>query len=278
VPDAAMPDAAMPMDYHTHTHFSWDSSMTPEELVARAAELGIRELAVTDHIEVEPGYHGADQYDWRAAWREVSAAREKYRGRLNVAFGVEVSFQSRYAGKIADLLRQAPFDFVLGSVHSVDGIDYSTRAVEELEGLARDPLVALEPYFRELTAAAESGLFDVIGHLEVFLRGGIDAWGRDLAARVWPRVRKCLGAIVRSGAGIEVNASGLRQGLRQTLPRSRVVRAYYALGGRVVTVGSDGHRPATVGYGIPRAVALLRRVGFEHLTAFRERRPVAVPL
>lgn len=266
------------MDYHAHTCLSWDSAMTPGELVRRAVELGIGELAVTDHVEFDPTYHGFGAYDYEGARRAVAAAAGPYRGRINVAFGAEISFEARHVADIVAFLDRSRFDFLIGSVHGADGVDFSAADPEELRGLPRDPLVALKPYFREVRAAAESHMFDVIGHLEGFLRGGGEVWGPGLADAAWPAVRQCLKAIAASGTGIEVNASGLRQRPKQLLPAERALAEYFTLGGRRVTVGSDAHRVDCVGSGVEQATAALRRAGFRCLTAFRDRLPVAVPL
>ena len=49
------------------------------------------------------------------------------------------------------------------------------------------------------------------------------------------------------GVYLEVNSSGFRQGMDAPLPDDTVLSLYYALGGRMITVGSDSHTPNDIG-------------------------------
>jgi histidinol-phosphatase (PHP family) len=46
------------------------------------------------------------------------------------------------------------------------------------------------------------------------------------------------------------------------------------MGGEILTIGSDGHRPDHVGFGLPTALDLARAAGFTRIASF-ERRKVA---
>ena len=43
----------MLMDYHIHSNYSADGEMTLSEACLRAIELGIDEIAFTDHIDID---------------------------------------------------------------------------------------------------------------------------------------------------------------------------------------------------------------------------------
>jgi histidinol-phosphatase (PHP family) len=76
-------------------------------------------------------------------------------------------------------------------------------------------------------------------------------------------LREIFRTAMRNGIGLEVNTSGLRQGLGATIPAFRQIRLYRELGGEIITVGSDAHYPKDVGAGIADGYKLLREAAFD---------------
>jgi histidinol-phosphatase (PHP family) len=119
------------------------------------------------------------------------------------------------------------------------------------------------PYFDEVLAAIRSGLFDTLGHL--------DYVKKYLAEHVPPAAfaarpdayEPLLRALVETGTALEVNASGLRQSPGETYPAPWVVARFRALGGEVLTAGSDAHRAHSFAYGLARAYEIAAAAGFE---------------
>ena len=90
---------------------------------------------------------------------------------------------------------------------------------------------------------AEWGQFDVLAHITYPLRYIIGDYGREINLdRFQPLIDKLFYTIIRKGIVLEVNTSGLRQKINATLPDEELLRRYYGLGGRLVTIGSDAHR------------------------------------
>jgi histidinol-phosphatase (PHP family) len=84
-------------------------------------------------------------------------------------------------------------------------------------------------------------------------------------------------AVVARGKGIEINTSGMRQPLGESLPNEEILGWYRACGGELITTGSDAHTPAHVGDGIAEATRMARRVGFEGVATYRKRTPTIHP-
>jgi histidinol-phosphatase (PHP family) len=124
----------------------------------------------------------------------------------------------------------------------------------------------VEPYFREVAAAARSGLFDVIGHLDVVKRYLMPHLAPATLAAAPELYEPALRALVDSGTGLEVNTSGLRQGPGETYPTEAIVRRYRELGGTRVTAGSDAHRAGTFAFGLEDGYRAVARAGFRDLT------------
>src|SRR5713101_2957744 len=76
---------------------------------------------------------------------------------LRVKLGLEADYFPGTESYIADMLREWPFEFVLGSVHVLN-----PQYRERFGHLPPDALI--DAYFDELAAAAATHLFDSISH------------------------------------------------------------------------------------------------------------------
>jgi histidinol-phosphatase (PHP family) len=257
----------LPLDSHVHTDQSFDSQVPIDVYGALAAERGIAELAITDHIDFDPRW---PNYNPDFAVREaiVRAAAERWAEHgVAIRFGLEVSYESSREDEIREHLKTHAYDFVIGSVHvNIDSPYHASRVRSWVAGRSLDEIV--EPSFGEVIAAARSGLFDTIGHL--------DSVKRHLLPHVAPAqladrpdlYEAMLIALVESGTGLEVNTSGLRQGARETYPSPAVVARFRELGGQRITAGSDAHRPSWFAYGLDAAYRIAADAGFSDI-AFR---------
>ena len=136
----------------------------------------------------------------------------------------------------------------------------------------------LAPYFSQVVAAARSGLFDTIGHLDVVKRYVYPhILPSQLAARP-DLYEPALAALIESGTSLELNTSGLRHTVAETYPPAAVVERFRALGGRRVSVGSDAHRTDWLAWGLDEGYRILARAEFAELTFRRGRERVAIPL
>ena len=65
-------------DYHTHSDFSSDSSTPLEENIKKAVDLGLREIAVTDHIDFDyPDPDFPFVFDYAPYRAEIERLKEK---------------------------------------------------------------------------------------------------------------------------------------------------------------------------------------------------------
>ncbi len=262
-------DRDLPLDAHLHTDLSPDSDVPIDVYCAAAIERGIPELAITDHLDFDPrapSYAFADFARRERVVREA-AARWVDRG-LALDFGVEISYESRREGEIREHLAGHPYDFVIGSVHAMGGSPYTgERIAGWVAGKSMAEIVA--PYFAEVEAAARSGLFDTLGHLDYVKKYVVDHVPPAAFAAAPEVYEPVLRALVESGTGLEVNASGLRHAPREPYPAAWVVARFRELGGEVVTAGSDAHRAHSFAYGLGRVYAVAAAAGFHELAIRR---------
>jgi histidinol-phosphatase (PHP family) len=270
----------LPLDAHLHTDLSPDSNVPVDAYGALAAELGIAELAITDHVDFDPRDPAWEYRSFADRERTVRQAAERWADRgVAIRFGVELTYNRTWEDDIRSHLARHAYDFTIGSVHDWPGSPYRGRDLVARWVAGRSLAEIVEPYVLEVTAAARSGLFDAIGHLDVVKRYLMpDVTPAQLAAA--PELfEPALVALVESGTALEVNTSGLRQPPGETYPGPALVARYRELGGRRLTAGSDAHRDHTFAFGLEAGYRLVAGAGFRELTFRRggERVAVAIP-
>jgi histidinol-phosphatase (PHP family) len=250
-----------PSDYHVHTRFS-DGEGGPGDVAARAARLGMREVGIADHLVLPPYDDPVDWWD-EARFEEYAAAiraADEARPEVRVLFSIEVDYTPVTLEAASAMLRARPPDYVIGSVHFVDGEAFDLA--DSLEGeVWRDVDRLYRRYYELVAEAAATGLFDVIGHLDLPKRFGTRP--RDPSS-VEAALAAALEAIAASGAAVELNTAGWRHPIGEAYPESAILARCAALGIPVM-LGSDAHRPDDIGYGFARALARVGAAGYDGL-------------
>jgi histidinol-phosphatase (PHP family) len=268
----------LPLDAHLHTDQSPDSLVPIDAYAALAVELGIAELAITDHVDFDRRDPAYDFASFAERERVVRGAAERWAARgVAIRFGVELTYNRTWEADVRAHLARHRYDFTIGSVHEWPDSPYAPERVETW--VAGRPLAeVVGPYFEEVAAAARSGLFDTIGHFDVVKRYLLPhVQPADLAAQ--PEVfEAALRAIVDSGTALEVNSSGLRHRVAEAYPPPAVVARFRELGGRRVTVGSDAHRSEWFAWQLEAAYRSAAAAGFESFVFRRGGAPVQIAI
>jgi histidinol-phosphatase (PHP family) len=268
----------LPLDAHLHTDLSPDSDVPIDTYAAQAAERGIPEIAITDHVDFAPGTPAYRYATFEQRERTVREAAERWADRgVAIRFGVEITWDSRWADDIRDHLRRHTYDFTIGSVHVYRDSPYDAANVAGWVA-GRSLADIVRPYFAEVEAAAQSRLFDAIGHIDVvkrYLAPLVTAADLGGAPEVY---EPALRAVVDAGAALEINTSGLRQESGEIYPSPAIVARFRELGGRRITIGSDAHRADTFAWALDVGYEAATAAGFEELSFRRGSTPVAVPI
>jgi histidinol-phosphatase (PHP family) len=256
----------LPLDAHMHTDLSPDSTVPIDVYAAAAIEHGVAEIAITDHVDFEPGAPAFGYATFEDRERIVRDAAERWGPQgVQIRFGVELTYDRAWEADIRDHLARYAYDFTIGSIHDRVDSPYNPRNVAAwVAGRTLADIVA--PSFDEVEAAARSGLFDAIGH--------IDGVKRYLYPHVMPAAFEAapelyepiLRALVDSGTALEVNTSGLRYSIQTAFPHPAVVSRFRELGGRAVTVGSDAHSAHHANWGLADGYLIVADAGFDALT------------
>jgi len=264
-----MPDRQsrdLPLDAHVHTNLSPDSNVAIDDYAASALERGIAEIAITDHVDFEPGAPAFGYTTFEDRERVVRGAAERWGPQgVQIRFGVELTYDRSWETDIRAHLARHAYDFTIGSVHDrVDSPYHPRRVAAWVEGRSLAEIVALS--FDEVEAAARSGLFDAIGHIDGVKRY-VFPYVKPAAFEAAPELYEpILHALVESGTALEVNTSGLRYSIEAPFPHPAIVARFRELGGRALTVGSDAHRLEQLSWGLADGYAIAAMAGFGELT------------
>jgi histidinol-phosphatase (PHP family) len=268
----------LPLDSHLHTDQSPDSEVPIDAYAAQAAARGIPEIAITDHVDFDPRDPAYRYTAFADRERTVRAAAERWADRgVTIRFGVELTFNTRWADEARDHLRRHRYDYVIGSVHEWPDSPYLPARVGAWVA-GRSLAEIVRPYYDEVVAAARSGLFDTIGHLDVvkrYLYPHVTPADLGAAPEV---IEPALRAIVDAGVALEVNSSGLRHLVGETYPAEATVGRFRELGGERVVAGSDAHRSDWFAWRLDEAYRLIEAAGFDGLAFRRGAGPVRIAL
>lgn len=261
-------------DYHLHTRDSADSTEAMDRVCERAVELKLDEICFTEHYDTDPYDIGYAHYDDARYERRLAAARARFGDQLVIRKGLELDFQSRYAGQLAERLSGGRFDYLIGSVHCVFGVMVSRAVIER--GFPPDEVY--RAYFDEIRGLIATGLPNCLGHLD-YVRKLL--W-RELAGYRYGeyerQMRDIVERLVRAEIGLEVNTRNFGPGGQPMVPGVDVLTMYREAGGRIVTLGSDAHQAWQVARGFPEACRMLSQAGFREMMTFEAGLPVPRPL
>ena len=272
---------AFPCDTHTHTARCGHAVGADEAYVKAAMAAGLAAIAVTDHLHFYWLPAGANDPRLAMAAEElpryvdaVLALKARYAGRVEVLLGIEADFVPGAEERLAALLAAYPFDVVLGSVHWLDGWWVDAPASRARYAAGQDEVDRIWARYAELAvAAARSGLFDVLAHLDLPKKFGFRST-RPFAGRQ----DEVVAAVAEAGCAVEVSSAGRRKPVGEDYPAPGLVAALAGAGVPFV-LSSDAHSPGEVAFGFAELAATLRGAGVERVSVFRERRgePAALP-
>ena len=262
-------------DYHTHSRISPDAHSSMEEMARAALAAGLNEICFTDHIEAMDWHTGGPRkapYDWAALTEEFRAARAALDGQIQLRLGLELGEAPWDFAATEQMMADAPeLDFLIGSIHCLSGAyrwkDLYLIASEDPAECRRQ----IEDYLELVLALARWGQFSVLGHLTLPLRYMNEHRGLRMSFDGFEaQVEEIFRALIANGCGIEVNTN---RG-NDPLPGGKWLRLYRGLGGEIVTLGSDAHRPVHVGCAIRQGQHLLQECGFTHFCTFEKKKAI----
>lgn len=248
-------------DSHVHTDHSVDGNGSIRDICHAAFKRGLYEVTITNHYEIMPsrkermGYFRFGDEKVEANSDSVKRLIEEIRtvgeeffpAGLRVLTGLEIGWDKTLYDRLAKELREWDLDFVIGSVHDVEEQSVLEREFAP-DYFAEHPIEDwIEGYFKKAEEIAEAELFNVIGHLDVYKRHGIAAYGDKIRTAHEPYIDSLFNKMKKHGLALEINTSGIRHGIGEYYPSMAILNSARRAGVSVATIGSDAHAPDQVG-------------------------------
>ena len=248
----------MTYDSHIHTSLCKHATGGPADYLRAARRAQLAGLVFTDHAPTPDGFDSASRMamaELRSYCLEIDQLRAQNPG-FYVGIGLEVDYRPGHEAELEKQFAEYHFDYLIGSVHHLGDWPFD-HPDHQAEFSQRELTQVYWSYFALIVQAAESLLFDSIGHF-------------DLAE---PALR----AMASYGTFLDFNTAGWRKPCAEPYPSFEILVRAHELGIEVV-LGSDAHDPSEVGHRFGEAIAMLRRAGYQEAWVFRERQPAPYPL
>lgn len=264
----------MRTSYHCHTIITHGYSTVSEFVRAAIAE-GLDELGISEHYTLLPDGRpldwsmpkcGLDDY-----FMALQAAKDEAGDKLVLRCGLEADFIPETADELAKILKAYPFDYVIGSVHFVDDfcVDESAHDWNRLSLNERNDIV--RAYWDRITRMAHSGLFDIVGHMDLYKK-----FGHHPTVDISEDISKSLDAIAESGMAVELNTSGLHKAGEMYPSPTILCECYKRKIPSLVTM--DAHDICELTRSRNIGIAALQSAGYTEQAVFAKRKMSLVPL
>lgn len=252
----------MRIDLHNHTTRCNHAVGTMDEYLLRAIELGIDIYGFSEHapMDFDPYYRlGFEEMELYR--NEVLDAKERYKESINILLGYEVDY---LPGHMDERVLGAKVDYLIGSVHFID--KWSFDNPEFIGGWqSKDIDEIWQAYFEATEAMANSGKFDIVGHLDLIK---VFKFMPKQDTRLL--AKNALLAIKQSNMVLEINTAGLRKPIGELYPSRALLEEAYALD-IPITFSSDAHAVEHIGAGYEKARALAKEIGYTKVATFEGR-------
>lgn len=255
-------------DYHMHTPLCGHAKGAPKEYARRAVNVGLEEIGFSDHApfvhKVDPGITmGMEQLP--EYYQMIEEARSLYKNELRIKVAIEADFIPGYEDKTKKILKDYPYDYVIGSVHFIRDWGFDDPA-ERGKWDEADVNQVYRDYFELLRQCARSQLYDIMAHVDL-----VKKFGHRPTEDMSDEVKKTALTFKECGVAVEINTSGLRKQCQEMYPAMEYLKLY-AQAGVPLTFGSDAHQPDHVGADFETAYQLAKEAGYTQYCLFKDRK------
>ena len=270
-------------DLHNHTLASHGTA-DAAAMLARAREAGLRWFGFSEHAPLPPGffcklYTGDLNVEFPRYAAEVLRLREAAAetGGPRVLLGMELDWIPSRLAYMRELVAAWPFDYVLGSLHHLDGMSVGADANWGPEVNREERFARFAADYYEMASLATSGLVQVAAHPDfIKLRAHDDFRAWLGAAESRAPLEAAMTALAATGTAMEVSAAGLRQKFAEPYPAPALMRLALEAGVDIC-FGSDAHAPGDVARPFDRLADYAASFGFTDSVIFVNRQRRRLP-
>lgn len=269
----------MKFDLHTHHFRCGHADGNIRDYIEAGIAAGLSVIGISDHTpyfgdpEEHPFPHIAmAKKEFANYVEEVLKLKQEYEGTIDVLLGIESDFFPAHAEVYRKVLAQYPFDYIIGSVHSVSEVSIFNKNRWKNQN-KQDKIATKEAYYSLIQQSARSGMFQILGHIDA-MKGNYPAFS-DIPADA--AIDETLRVIAENQIAIEINTSGKTKLSGGWYPSDAILeRALHY--GVEVTFGSDAHTPKRVADEWDNVAKRLKEIGYSEWVYFKNKQKVVVPL
>ena len=259
----------MIVDYHVHTFYSPDSNAKMQDYIEAALAKNINEICFTDHtdIDVQSGI-SVTKSDYYGVKNDIDALDKKG---ITVKFGAEIGLSSNddCIKQNDEIIAQHDFDFIIASVHLVDGLDPYLPAYFS----ARNEKHIYSDYIDAIyKGVLKSDNYSTVGHYDFPLKYNPTGLKEINFKYIKDSLEPLFKHVIQKGKCIEINTSTFRK-IGHPIGQD-VINFYAQLGGEYITIGSDSHYSETLGSYFAEACAMAKNAGIKYFATFEKMSPI----
>lgn len=263
------------IDTHIHIERGPYTQQWIQRFIDQALKMDIKEIYLLEHshrfFEFEPLYRTACEYsnyqkEWYNRKKQLSIRQyetlitdmRKQSFPIKVKWGLEVCYFPENEQLIANLTRNFDFDFVIGSIHWIDGFGFDHRP-ELWEGLDVDNLY--KRYYELMIQLVSSNLFSGLAHPDSIKC--FEYFPSYDLSNIYLCLAKELVAhnmYAEQSGGLALNYNFPETGINQKM------LSIFIQNGVELRTASDAHRPEDVGTNIIQLSQILTNQGYKHIS------------
>ena len=267
-------------DMHTHSENSHDSVCKIEDMYNSQIMKGTEIFAVTDHFDTS----SFDEYDVYAPIIKAHETVKELNKKIDkgqILSGIEIGEGFWFPEVYDKIMSLVDYDVIIGSVHLVkykkltyaySKIDFTKLSRAETEGY-------IDAYFDDMLTMLEFSDFDILAHLTCpisrYIKGKY-----ELDFDISPyeeKIERILKTVIKKEHAFEVNTSAFGK-TGEFMPDKKIIKNYYDLGGRLITLGSDAHIAENASQNFLKAVEVLKAIGFKDIYYYKNRKPYSIKI
>lgn len=264
-------------DCHMHSDFSSDSDVSMETMIEASVKIGLKTICFTDHMDYDfpEKYTLTFQFDPDIHEKKLMELKEKYKDEIEILYGVEAGMRPYLSKRFTALTKNHPYDFVLCSTHLVMDLD---PYYEEIWKMYSERDVIMKAYEDILNNIRVFDAYDSYAHLDYVTRYCPSEKEKNNVKPYMDIIETILSELIKRDKALEVNTAGFKYGLSRPNPREEILSLYRELGGRLITIGSDAHKPEHIAYDFDKTENLLKKLGFKEYAVYKKHSPVFLKL
>lgn len=264
-------------DYHLHTDHSADCSTPMEAQIRQAIQIGMDELCFTDHLELGFRKWNYEEIDIDAYYQDYQMSCKKY-PEITLKFGIEagITCSEEHFQRLDGFLNSHPFDFIIVSAHAMQEEDALDPKFFQGRNFSEACRVYIEALYQRLVRM-NPALYNCVGHIDFPVKGllRMGASQAELKYEYAPEAMDALFRyLIKKEKCLEINTSPMALMQPEDIRHNNWLKRYAELGGEVVTIGSDSHRPELIGAHYDVALEIAADSGIRYVATFQNKKPI----